>query len=142
MPQLFLKANTICFTNQCFYLYNGQRPAQITSEFNITLSVIKDHINAYDTRLHDKNLKQFERYTLKDIVTCLKRCKRLIVQGKVNHNKQESLDYINQKIKYYYKNYKLTFPDYIQCKVLLFFNNIPVLFYISKLKKMFINSSK
>lgn len=135
--KLFLKANKVVLLNDSLYYYRV-RDKQITNAEIVPFALIKDHIEAHECKISNPKLTNYKVLMYKSYLTCLKRCKRLIIQNKVTYiNKKDALNFVNNKIDYMIATTQLPLFERVQAKILRAFNHVPILYNISRLKKFF-----
>lgn len=140
--KLFNMSNNITFLNEKL-IYHRERENQITCGENVKFEIIKDHIGAYIQLYEDNNMKPFIKDVSKNMLACLKRCKRLTLQNKIiGANKKESINYINKIIRKYCNNDNLSQTDYVQSRILLKCNHLAVLYWLSSAKKIIYKKNK
>lgn len=131
--RLFLESKKVLILNKQFYYYRT-RENQITNGEEIHFKLIKDHIGAFEFMVEDKRLDKYSKIIYKSMLTCLKRCKRLAIQSKISDiDKKQAIIFINKKIKNYLTKESLCKFDYIQSRVLLLFNHVPILYLTTQL---------
>lgn len=137
--KLFLKANWITLINDKL-IFHRSRKNQITSPENVSFQLIKDHIGAYLNLYKDQKMLKHKNIVCKNMLDCLKRCKRLTIQNKViDADKKEVIKYINKYIRKYCKKEYLNSSNYLQSRILLIFNHIAILYLLSKAKRLISN---
>lgn len=130
---LFLESNKVLILNKNLYYYRT-RENQITNSKKVPYKLIKDHIEAFIFRIKDSRLDKYHADNSKVMLNCLKRCKRLAIANKItNVNKKDAISYINGNIKTFCTKGSLSKSDYLQSRVLLYFNHFPILYFLTKL---------